>query len=179
MGRSRKAVAVTAAPVERPPIERLREVAIFPVRHHSPRTSAALRAFLDATRPSVVMVEAPRDAAAIVPHLFDADTEPPVAILGYRTEGSPASGLYPLASYSPEYVAMRWAHEHGARIECIDISTGQRIVHDERAAALAELEADGTEAEAAGGPEPVPDSGAGSGPEARGPRPDAARKAIA
>ena len=116
----------------RPPIERLRDVAIFPVRHHSPRTSAAVRAFLDAVRPAVVMIEAPRDAGPIIPHLFDADTEPPVAILGYRTEGAPASSLFPMASYSPEYVAMRWAHEHGARIECIDVSTGQRIVYEER-----------------------------------------------
>ena len=134
-------VAAVAVAVERPPLERLRDVAIFPVRHHSPRTSATLRAFLDATQPEVVMVEAPGDAGAVIERLFDADTEPPVAILGYRTEGAPASGLYPLASYSPEYVAMRWAHEHGARIECIDITTGQRIVYDERAAALAALEA--------------------------------------
>ncbi|HVV85822.1 MAG TPA: DUF5682 family protein [Kofleriaceae bacterium] len=148
--------AVAVAVGERPPLERLRDVAIFPVRHHSPRTSAAVRAFLDAMRPSVVMVEAPRDAQSIVPHLFDADTEPPVAILGYRTEGAPASSLWPMASYSPEYVAMRWAHEHGARLECIDARTGQRIVYEEKAAALAALAA-------GAGSESEPDAGTGTG----------------
>lgn len=117
----------------------VRDVTIFPVRHHSPRTSAAVRAFLDATQPVVVMVEVPRDAAAIVPHLFDADTEPPVAILGYRTDGAPASGVWPYATYSPEYVALKWAHEHGVRIECIDVTSGQRLAYDERREALARL----------------------------------------
>ena len=121
-------------------LARVRDVTIFPVRHHSPRTSAAVRAFLDATQPTVVMVEVPRDAAPIVPHLFDADTEPPVAILGYRTDGAPASGVWPYATYSPEYVALRWAHERGVRIECIDVTSGQRIAYDEKAKALAELE---------------------------------------
>lgn len=121
-------------------IARLAEVAIFPVRHHSPRTSAAVRAFLDATSPEVVLVEAPRDALPIVPHLFDADTEPPVAILAYRTEGTPASILFPMATYSPEYVAFRWAHERGVRTACIDLATGERIAYDEKRAALAALE---------------------------------------
>ncbi|MBK9036571.1 MAG: hypothetical protein IPL61_35865 [Myxococcales bacterium] len=129
---------------------RLREVAIFPVRHHSPRTSAAVLAFLDALRPTVVMVEAPRDAAPIVPHLFDADTEPPVAILAYRTDGDPASSVYPLASYSPEYVALRWAHTHGARIECIDVSSGERIAYDRTRAALAALEEGGDDGDGDG-----------------------------
>lgn len=105
-------------------------VPMFPVRHHSPRVAAAVRAFLDARQPRVVMIEAPRDAAPLVPHLFDADTEPPVAIMAYRTDGPPASTVYPLASYSPEYVALRWAHERGVRIECIDVSSGERLAFD-------------------------------------------------
>lgn len=160
--RKKKAAAPAAAAPAAPALElpaltaadlpRLRDVAIYPVRHHSPRCSAAVRAFLDAVQPEVVLVEAPRDAEPIIPHLFDADTEPPVAILGYRTEGGAASGVYPFATYSPEYVAFRWAHEHGVRIACIDVSTGERIAYDEKFAALAALEAG-------------PDTGSGSDPD--------------
>ena len=102
-------------------------VVIYPVRHHSPRVSATLAALLDRHRPELVLVEGPRDATRLVPYLFDADTEPPVAILGYRTDGPTHSVLYPLATYSPEYVALAWAQRHGARAELIDITTGESL----------------------------------------------------
>jgi hypothetical protein len=102
-------------------------VAVFPVRHHSPRSSAAVRAFLDAVGPQVVLVEGPRDATPLLDVLLDAETEPPVAILGYRTDGTAASALWPFATYSPEYVALRWAREHSATSELIDIPVGQAL----------------------------------------------------
>ena len=94
---------------------------LFPVRHHSPRTSAVLSAFLAATRPRAVLIEAPDDADKLIAALVDPETRPPVAILGYRTDGVPSSALWPFAAYSPEYVAARWGHEHGARVSFIDV----------------------------------------------------------
>jgi hypothetical protein len=115
--------------------------AFFPVRHHSPRASAALARFLDRVQPELVLVEGPRDAMRLVSYLFDADTVPPVAFLGYRTDGPAHSVLYPLATYSPEYVALAWAHRRGVRSELIDITTGESL-----AAKTAEApEADGEE----------------------------------
>ncbi len=107
----------------------LEGVHLFPVRHHSPRTSAVLRAFLDARRPKVVLVEAPSDAEPCIDVLLDAETVPPVAILGYRTDGQSGSSLYPFASYSPEYVALKWAKEHGARAHFIDLTIGQGLAY--------------------------------------------------
>jgi len=89
-------------------------VHLLPVRHHSPRSSAVVRAVLDRLRPRAVLVEAPADAASLAAALADAGTVPPVAILGYRTDGTPASSLWPFASYSPEYVAIRWAVAAGS-----------------------------------------------------------------
>ncbi|HEY4176774.1 MAG TPA: DUF5682 family protein [Kofleriaceae bacterium] len=103
------------------------KAAFFPVRHHSPRASAALSSFLDRVKPTLVLVEGPRDAMKLISYLFDADTEPPVAILGYRTDGPANSLLYPFATYSPEYVAMAWAQEHGVAVELIDITTGEAL----------------------------------------------------
>ena len=102
-------------------------VRFFPVRHHSPRASAALSRFLEQVKPELVMVEGPPDAARLVPYLFDADTAPPIAFLGYRTDGPSNSVLYPLATYSPEYVALAWAHRHGVPIEFIDITTSESL----------------------------------------------------
>jgi hypothetical protein len=105
----------------------MKDVAVFPVRHHSPRASAALARYLDRVQPELVLVEGPRDATRLIPVLFDADTVPPVAILGYRTEGSAHSVLYPFATYSPEYVALKWAVDHAVPAELIDITTGEAL----------------------------------------------------
>jgi hypothetical protein len=103
---------------------------VFPVRHHSPRTSAALTAFLDAVDPQVVLIEGPADATDLIDVLVDPGTEPPVAILGYRTDGTPGSAMWPLASYSPEYVAARWARAHGRQVEFVDMTVGQALAAD-------------------------------------------------
>lgn len=103
---------------------------VFPVRHHSPRTSAALEAFLDALDPQVVLIEGPADATDLIDVLVDPDTEPPVAILGYRTDGTPGSAMWPFASYSPEYVAARWARARGRRVEFVDLTVGQTLAAD-------------------------------------------------
>lgn len=116
----------------------LARVHLFPVRHHSPRSSAVLAAFLAAARPEVVLVEAPEDAEKLIPALVDPDTLPPVAILGYRTDGAPASALWPFAAYSPEYVATKWAAENKAQVAFIDIPITRSLgdhrapVHEDR-----------------------------------------------
>jgi hypothetical protein len=103
----------------------LAEVHLFPVRHHSPRSSAVLQRFLHEITPAAVLVEGPSDAGPLIDVLCDRDTQPPIAILGYRTDGSPRSSLWPFAAYSPEYVALRWAVGHGIQPSFIDISIGQ------------------------------------------------------
>lgn len=108
-------------------LDLLTKVHLFPVRHHSPRTSAVLRAFLDEVKPKAILIEGPSDADHLADVLLDGETKPPVAILGYRTDGTPGSSLWPFASYSPEYVALAWAREHGAVAKFIDITIGQAL----------------------------------------------------
>jgi hypothetical protein len=100
---------------------------LFPVRHHSPRASAALYGYLDRVRPKVVLVEGPSDTTELIDILVDKETKPPVAILGYRIDGTPGSSLWPFASYSPEYVALEWAARNGAKSMFIDMTVGQAL----------------------------------------------------
>ena len=102
-------------------------VHLFPLRHHSPRSSFVLRAALERIRPSLILVEGPEDASPLIDVLVDPETAPPVAILGYRTDGTPGSALWPFASYSPEYVALHWAKENGVEARFIDVATGQAL----------------------------------------------------
>jgi hypothetical protein len=119
------------------------EVHVFPVRHHSPRASAVLEAMLERVRPALVLVEGPEDGDKLIDVLIDPETQPPVAMLAYRTDGTGGSSLWPFASYSPEYVALRWAGAHGAAAELIDLPSGVVLARPPRAAAEADVGDDG------------------------------------
>ena len=129
-----------------------RGVHFAPIRHHSPACALALRALLDEVRPGVVLVEGPQEYAAVLTALQDPRTVPPVAVLS--VDGSRAA-FYPLAEFSPEWVALRWAGEHADTVEFIDQSyrhatdddddPGARTLQEEhhlaRSAAIAALAA--------------------------------------
>lgn len=105
-----------------------RGVHFAPIRHHSPACALALRSLLEEVRPGVVLIEGPREYAAVLAALQDPRTVPPVAVLS--VDGSRA-GFYPLAEFSPEWVALRWAGEHGARVEFIDQPYRRSLVDDD------------------------------------------------
>jgi hypothetical protein len=135
----------------------LARVHVFPVRHHSPRSSAVLSELLARVRPEVVLIEGPEDATPLLPLLVDPDTRPPVAILGYRTDGLHGSCIWPFAAYSPEYVAARWGLENGADVAFIDLPVGCVLALNAGHA----LEASGTE----GDDEPAATERGGAPPE--------------
>ncbi|MBX3475098.1 MAG: hypothetical protein KF754_12000 [Planctomycetes bacterium] len=122
----------------------LGDAQLFGVRHHSPRCSAVLEKWLDKVRPRAVLIEGPSDANHLIPFIVDRETRPPVAILGYRVDGTPSSSMWPFAAYSPEYVALRWAARNNLRAEFIDIPAGTVLAeHENRpTAAGGEPEAD-------------------------------------
>jgi len=134
---------VTVRAPEDVDLEAVARTRIFGVRHHSPRASATLTAFLEEVLPERVLVEGPCDAGALIDVLVDDATKPPIAILGYRTDGAPDSSLWPLASYSPEYTALRWARRRGIPVAFIDIEVGRALVRsDEREAPTRDIHAE-------------------------------------
>jgi Family of unknown function (DUF5682) len=94
---------------------------IFGVRHLSPAAAHHLHAVLDTLRPSAVLVEGPQDATDQIQHLVHKDTQPPLALLAYTQDRPVRSILYPLAEYSPEWVALTWASRHKAEVRFIDL----------------------------------------------------------
>ena len=90
---------------------------LVPIRHHSPACALALRALLEEVRPAVVLIEGPAEYTDLLPALQDAATVPPVAVLSL---GEGAASYYPLAEFSPEWVALRWAGAAGAEAAFID-----------------------------------------------------------
>lgn len=91
------------------------------------------------------------DATPLIDIIVDKDTHPPIAILGYRTDGLPGSSLWPFASYSPEYVALAWAEQSRAKSMFIDMPIGQALAPFEAAAGPpSEAEREGLESAGAG-----------------------------
>jgi hypothetical protein len=82
---------------------------IFGVRHLSPMGAWHLERFLDKIDPTAVLVEGPSDATDEIQYLIDDRTKPPVALLAFTQKRPVRSILYPLAAYSPEWIALRWA----------------------------------------------------------------------
>ncbi|MFG0287281.1 MAG: DUF5682 family protein [Rhodopirellula sp. JB044] len=94
---------------------------VFGVRHLSPMAAYDLRSLLDEVQPSIVLIEGLHDATDLIGDIVRKETQPPIAILAY-TDAQPVRTLvYPLARYSPEYQAIRWADDHDVDVRLIDL----------------------------------------------------------
>lgn len=121
---------------------------IFGVRHLSPMGAWHLRAFLDRVKPKAVLIEGLADATALLADIVSAQTTPPVAILAYTAELPARSIVYPLARYSPEYQAAKWAAENKALCRFIDLPGDVFLALgelEEKAAAVRPDRANGTD----------------------------------
>jgi len=132
---------------------------ILGIRHHGPGSARSVLAELDRLQPDALLVEGPSDANALVDLIRDPAMHPPVALLVYAPEEPRVATFYPFAEFSPEWVALRWALEHGVPARFIDLSAGAQF-----AVAKAEFQRRMAEAEeaasaAAEAAEPATDDG--------------------
>lgn len=109
----------------------MNRIKVFPVRHHSPASSLLVHEFIQRAKPRLILVEGPSDANHLINILTDSETEPPVTMLAYYVPqgGSeePQYIMYPFASYSPEYVALREVKALKIKAEFIDIPSSVAI----------------------------------------------------
>ncbi|MFE1437971.1 DUF5682 family protein [Streptomyces sp. NPDC058739] len=95
--------------------------ALLGVRHHGPGSARAVRAALDAMRPRAVLIEGPPEADALVALAADPGMRPPVALLAHAVDEPGRSAFWPMAEFSPEWTALRWALEHEVPARFIDL----------------------------------------------------------
>ena len=69
----------------------------------------------------MVLIEAPPEAEAIAIHAAAPGMRPPVAMLLYASDDPSLASFFPLASYSPEWQAMRWALARDRPLRFIDL----------------------------------------------------------
>jgi hypothetical protein len=110
----------------------------FPVRHHSIAASFHLLNALEQRKPKIIFIEMTEEAQDLIPYIVDKDTTPPIAVFGFFKDDNNVLGLngvitastdipakfqawYPFLSYSPEYVALKYAQEHKIPVYFIDL----------------------------------------------------------
>ena len=73
--------------------EEMAEIILLPVRHHSPACAFHIGRTIEALRPSVILVEGPANANALVPMMVHEETKAPFAIYyAYHDESGRISG---------------------------------------------------------------------------------------
>ncbi|MEU1087039.1 DUF5682 family protein [Streptomyces sp. NPDC005576] len=97
------------------------------VRHHGPGSARAVLAALEAVRPRAVLVEGPPEGDGLLPLAADPDMRPPVALLAHAEDDPGLASFWPMAEFSPEWVAIRWALAHGAAVRFIDLPAAHSL----------------------------------------------------
>lgn len=97
------------------------EVHVLGIRHHGPGSARSVAEALSELRPGLVLVEGPPELDEVLPLLADPGMVPPVAGLIYAVDEPGLASFYPLAAFSPEWVAARWALSTGAAVRAIDL----------------------------------------------------------
>lgn len=97
------------------------DVHVLGIRHHGPGSAHSVAEALATLRPDLVLVEGAPELDQVLPLLADPEMKPPVAGLIYVADQPRLASFYPLASFSPEWVAIRWALSTGTEVRAIDL----------------------------------------------------------
>ncbi|WP_069744163.1 DUF5682 family protein [Streptomyces sp. EN23] len=103
------------------------------VRHHGPGSARAVLAALREARPAVVLIEGPPEGDALVPLAADPRMRPPVALLAHAVDDPGRASFWPMAAFSPEWVAIRWALDHDIPVRFIDLPAAHSLALKEPA----------------------------------------------
>ena len=91
------------------------------IRHHGPGSARSVVSALDLLQPSIVLVESPAETTVAFRWVGELGLDPPVALLGHVVDSPRRAVFAPLATFSPEWQAVRWANEHEVPVEAIDL----------------------------------------------------------
>jgi hypothetical protein len=85
---------------------------------------------LSSFEPDQVLIEGPSDADPLIPFVGAADMQPPVALLAYRQQDPKTSAFWPFATFSPEWIALRYAVERGINVGFCDLPAAAALSQD-------------------------------------------------
>ncbi|HEX7168185.1 MAG TPA: DUF5682 family protein, partial [Acidimicrobiales bacterium] len=92
-----------------------------------PGSARAVGAALDELQPDVVLVEGAPELDGVLTLLGERTMSPPVAGLVYAVDEPSLASFYPMARFSPEWVAVRWALANERRVRFADLPTATML----------------------------------------------------
>lgn len=98
------------------------DIEVLGIRHHGPGSARSVAGALAELGPDLVVIEGPPELDALVPMAGDPDLVPPVAALVYAVGEPRRAAFYPLAGFSPEWVALQWAVAAGVPVRFADLA---------------------------------------------------------
>lgn len=102
------------------------------VRHHGPGSARAVDRALSAYSPHVLLIEGPPEADALVRLAAEEHgMRPPVALLAHAVEEPGRAAFWPLAAFSPEWVAIRWALRNDVPVRFVDLPAAHTLAMGE------------------------------------------------
>ncbi|WP_078888347.1 DUF5682 family protein [Streptomyces sclerotialus] len=102
------------------------------VRHHGPGSARAVGAALAQYEPKALLIEGPPEADALVALAADEEMRPPVALLAHVADDPGRAAFWPMAEFSPEWVALQWAVRRGVPVRFIDLPAAHSLAGPER-----------------------------------------------
>lgn len=113
--------------------QKMAEITLLPVRHHSPACAYHVRSMIEKLNPSMIMVEGPENANELIKDIVHPETRAPFAIYysffdkngKISEEKEYYKCYYPFLDYSPELVALRIGKQKGIPVQFIDLSYGE------------------------------------------------------
>lgn len=97
------------------------QIHIFGIRHHGQGSAKRLQKALQALQPDCILLEAPQDAEKILEYVANPKLKPPVAMLLYQPTNFQKVSYLPFASFSPEWIAMKYGLAEDIPIRFMDL----------------------------------------------------------
>ncbi|MGW5112264.1 DUF5682 family protein [Nocardia sp. NPDC004123] len=97
------------------------ETRVFGIRHHGPGSARSLALALARFRPDAILIEGPSDADPLIGYLAAEGMSPPVALLAYQPDSPAEAAFWPFATFSPEWVALRYAVDNDVAVGFCDL----------------------------------------------------------
>ncbi len=97
------------------------------MRHHGPGSARSVLAALAELDPDVVVIEGAPELDSLVAGAGDPGLVPPVAALVYAVDTPRQAAFYPLAVFSPEWVALRWAVGRALPVRFADLPAAHTL----------------------------------------------------
>lgn len=107
-------------------------IQVLGIRHHGPGSARNVKAFLETTRPDIILVEGPPEGDELLRWAAHSRLRPPVAILAYRPDEPSQAVFYPFAEFSPEWQAIAFGAHHNIPVRFMDLPLSFSLALDSR-----------------------------------------------